>query len=134
MVITVTAFIFHKDKVLLIFHKKLNKWMHVGGHLKNNEFFDEGLKREMKEEVNLDVSILSYDKKLDKNATFLSKPFFIHSTVNKGEKDIAIDYICLAKEPINIKIKKDEIADFKWFSMEEIKNLDTFPLLKKFYP
>lgn len=133
--ITTTAFIFHKDKVLFVFHKKLNMWMHVGGHVKNNEFFDEALKREIKEEVNLDVSILTSDEgglpELEPNMVLLKKPIFIHGTIKNGKKDIALDYICLAKEPVNIKLKNDELKNFKWATQEEIKDLDISPLLKK---
>lgn len=58
MKITCTAFVFHKNKTLFIYHKEKDRWMHPGGHLEEGEDFDETLKREIKEETNLEVEIL----------------------------------------------------------------------------
>ena len=58
---TVLAYIFKQDKVLMLYrNKKKNdinegKWMGVGGHIEKGETPDQALKREVKEETNLDV-------------------------------------------------------------------------------
>jgi len=134
--ITTTAFIFNKNKLLFVLHKKLNKWMHIGGHVENNELFDEALKREIKEEVNLDVNIIdssgnSLTKYFTKDMIPQKIPFFIHGVKKDGKSKVCIDYICIAKEPIDIKLKNDELLDFKWISKEEISSLDSPELLKK---
>lgn len=134
--ITTTAFIFNKNKLLFVLHKKLNKWMHVGGHVENNELFDEALKREIKEEVNLDVDIINIDensltKYFTKDMIPLNTPFFIHGVKKEGKSKVCIDYICIAKEPVDVKLKNDELLDFKWVSKEEISGLDSPELLKK---
>ncbi len=127
--ITVNAFIFHENRLLLINHKKTKIWMHPGGHVKENEFFDDALKREIKEEVNLDVDIIGEDL-FGKETKFLElkKPFFIHG--NPNNKDIALDYVCVAKEPINIRLDETELSDFKWVAEEEIDKQDMPDLLK----
>jgi len=128
---TVTAFIFHDDKLLLVFHKKLQRWMHVGGHVKENELFDEALKREIKEEVGLSVEIIdahssaiSYDKKL-------ATPFFIQGNEKNGKKDISIDYVCKSKGDSLVKLQGEELEAYKWVTIPELESIETFPMLKQ---
>jgi len=110
--------------------------MHVGGHVKKNELFDEALKREIKEEVNLDVDIInsqndSLIKYFSKNMLPQTTPFFMHGVKKDGKIKICIDYICIAKEPVNIKLNTNELVDFKWVSKDEISSLDSPDLLKE---
>lgn len=133
--ITVNAFIFHKNKLLLVFHKKLQKWMHVGGHVENDEFFNEALRREIEEEVNLNVEIISNQEKrsVSTSKEFYPQeiPFFIHGIVRDNKRELALDYICRAKEPINFKLQTKELTNYRWIDYHEIDQIDTFPLLKE---
>lgn len=52
------AFIFNKKKELLVLKNKKDKWGIVGGHLEEGESAEAGLKREIKEETNLEVEII----------------------------------------------------------------------------
>jgi 8-oxo-dGTP pyrophosphatase MutT (NUDIX family) len=92
-----TAFIFHKDKLLLVFHRKLQKWMHVGGHVEEDEYFDDALFREIKEETGLKVKILNQKKKISKYE--LSIPFFVRAGDNK-ENSTAIPTLKLGYLPV----------------------------------
>ena len=47
---------FPQGKVLLLKSKKLNKFHLPGGHLQTGESFSQALRREVKEETNLDLS------------------------------------------------------------------------------
>lgn len=47
----VAGYIVNKDKLLLIHHKKLKKWLPVGGHIDENETPCKALRREVKEEM-----------------------------------------------------------------------------------
>ena len=74
---TVLAYIYHNDKVLMLFrNKKENdinegKYMGVGGHIEKGETPDMALIREIKEETNLDV--ISY--KLRGKLLFINKKY-----------------------------------------------------------
>ena len=126
MKITVTAFIFNEDKLLVVFHKKLKKWMHVGGHVEPNEFFSEALEREILEETKLKVSFLKIETNTHSNSEE-SLPFFIQHSEGT-ERKILIDYIVITKNPEDIQIQKSELEGFKWISKDELENIDSFPV------
>lgn len=57
---TATVFIIDsQQRVLLLWHKRLARWMPPGGHVDPNELPEETAVRECKEETGLDVEILS---------------------------------------------------------------------------
>ena len=55
---TVEVFIVHKDRVLLRMHDKFKKWMSVGGHIELDEDPEEAARREVKEEVGLEIELI----------------------------------------------------------------------------
>ncbi len=124
---TVTAFIFHNGKLLLIKHKRTGKWLHVGGHAEENETLDETLEREIKEEVNLEVKFLEnythYEKvSSDNGFKELPRPFYIHARDSGDHRKMSFDFVCVAENIDNLKILEDELDGYKWFTKEEIRN------------
>jgi len=55
---TVAIFAVHDEKVLLIHHRKLDKWLPLGGHIELDEDPEQAALREAKEESGLDVELL----------------------------------------------------------------------------
>lgn len=55
---TVATFVVHKDKVLLLRHAKLGKWLPPGGHIEPNELPDEAAVREVWEEAGIRVRLV----------------------------------------------------------------------------
>ena len=90
-----------RKEILLEKHKKRTPWYGYwilpGGKLEMGESLENCVKREIKEEVGIDVKI----KRLV--GVFVSK------------------------ESRNLKIKEDEIKDAKWFALKEIKKLRIHP-------
>ena len=124
--LVVTGFIFDDDKLLLILHKKLQKWLPVGGHIDSDETPDKTVIREIKEETNLDIEFLEKPdvKETEDMIKVLPLPFF-SNTHNVGSHDhCSLDYLVKAKNPDDIQIKKDEIIDYKWFTKEDLSNND----------
>jgi 8-oxo-dGTP diphosphatase len=56
---TASAYIIFNNRVLLRFHPKLNNWLGVGGHIELDEDPNEAVLREVKEEVGLDITLIS---------------------------------------------------------------------------
>jgi 8-oxo-dGTP pyrophosphatase MutT (NUDIX family) len=61
---TATTYIVHGTKVLLHFHKKLNMWLAIGGHVEENELPEEAALREIVEEAGLVAVLYNPDKQL----------------------------------------------------------------------
>src|SRR5712691_9286866 len=55
---TVAIFVVQKGKFLLIHHKKLDKWLPLGGHIELDEEPEQAALREAKEESGLDVELI----------------------------------------------------------------------------
>ena len=56
---TIAAYIVFENKVLLIHHKKLERWLPIGGHIELDETPEDALYREIQEECGLKVEIMS---------------------------------------------------------------------------
>lgn len=107
------GFIVKDKKVLLIKHKRKNMWLPVGGHVELGESFEEALKREIKEEVNIKIEIKSVFSILEE------------------DNELTYQYLCLFKGG-EIKINKKEILEYKWFSESEIKHSSINKDVRKF--
>jgi 8-oxo-dGTP pyrophosphatase MutT (NUDIX family) len=119
--ITGSAWIVNKEhtKALLIHHKKLNKWLQIGGHIDDTDkTIEETILREIKEESGLT------------NLKLLSSSIYdidIHTIPQK--KEIAehlhfdIRLIIEADENEALIPQDEEILDIKWCSVNEVQNL-----------
>ncbi len=133
----VSGIIFYANKVLLIKHKKFNKWLYPGGHIEKNETPEEALKREIFEEVGLKVSIIdssNYKYLAHANVRTLKTPFTIVEEVliktqKKEVYNIDLIYVCKSDKTEPLIINEKEVSEVHWFSINEIDNLDSFPEL-----
>jgi ADP-ribose pyrophosphatase YjhB (NUDIX family) len=135
---TATAFVTDsQNRVLLLWHKRMQKWMPPGGHVDENETPEDCAKRECKEETGLDVEIIG-DAQPDvfADAThegrMLKKPFAmllenIPASEERGEPAHEhMDFLFLAK-PIDesqaLVIAEAEADQVKWFTAEDLAAL-----------
>jgi len=120
--LVVSGYLIHNNKVLLIHHKKLDLWLPPGGHIDKDETPDDALRREFKEELNLDIEILNRNDVSDIGniKKQLAVPFYAN-VHNVGDHDHScLFYLCKPKNPEAIAINKNELNDFKWLSVEEL--------------
>ena len=125
-----SAYILNKNETLLIFHPKIQKWLPPGGHMEPNESPVEAVKREVKEEVGLDIELLQDECiVIDKwNARSFARPFLCleedipETKFEKAHKHIDFIYLANALNPKNALSSEDH--PIKWFSFEEILLLD----------
>lgn len=109
-------------EVLLVLHNE-GHWALPKGHPEIGETAQNTALRETKEEVNLDVEIIS-------NVS----PFVEKYTFNENDKQInkTVTYF-LAKLATQQKIitQASEIADYRWLNIDEAIELATFPASKQ---
>ena len=55
---TVAIFVVHEGRVLVIHHRKLEKWLPLGGHIELDEDPEMAAIREAREESGLDVELI----------------------------------------------------------------------------
>ena len=129
---TATVYIVAKikgqKKVLLHKHKKLNIWLPIGGHIEKGETQIDAVIREVKEETNLDLILISTNKKPVKTnfVTELPLPIAILEENipdyknTKAHKHIDLIYVGRAKNISKLKMKEE----YGWFSLEDLNKLD----------
>ncbi len=136
---TATAFIVDSRKrTLLLWHKRLNRWMPPGGHIDPDETPEDAAKRECKEETNLDVEIVG-DPQADlftqnrSEGRMLTKPIAmlleeIPASLERGEPAHQhMDFLFIARpldESQAIKIAEEESDRMRWFDAQEIEMLN----------
>lgn len=111
----------HEDKYLFV--KKTNNgsqnqgyWELPGGGLCFGELPEIALAREIKEETNLDISII--------------KPLLVWSFIkNKIKQVVGITYLC--KSSSNLVKTSEEHDDFIWIKKEDFGSISILPELKK---
>ena len=130
--LVVSGYVVYDGRVLLIQHKKLGLWLPPGGHIDPNEAPDDALKRELKEEVNLEVELLNRnDIPPGKNiVTQLAVPFYanVHSV---GDHDhCCLNYLCSTKSQEDLVINKAEANDYAWLSEEKLSQNRIIPEIR----
>jgi 8-oxo-dGTP pyrophosphatase MutT (NUDIX family) len=135
---TATAFVIDsQSRVLLLWHKKLQRWMPPGGHIDPNELPEETARRECKEETGLDVEIIGdAQPELFEDASaegrMLKKPIAfmleeIPALEDRGQPAHQhMDFLYLARpldEAQAFDLDRKEADDMRWFTAEEVAAL-----------
>lgn len=131
----VSAFITCQNKVLLIYHKKYQEWLPIGGHIELHEDPEEALYREIREECGLAVRVLADKPRIAHRGV---KPILIPSYVDchyisRTHKHIAFVYFAKSRSD-QVKLHVKEHKEFCWLSEEEL-GMKKFNLTKsiRFY-
>ena len=105
---------FENKKVLLMYNKKLNKWLQPGGHIEGKETPEETAIRETFEETGIKIKIIGPSFDGEK-----FQPVATERYVNKVGDMIDIQFIAI---PEKRDLLNDENNNTVWF---EIDKLDT---------
>lgn len=121
--VRVAALIYNsRNEILLLQQKKKSKlyWLLPGGGIEYGEPALEALKRELKEELDLSLS----------NAQFL----FVNESIDPNGKRHLLQLVFHVEVSNQPKITEQDraIVDFRYFSIQEIKDLDLRPDIKEY--
>jgi 8-oxo-dGTP pyrophosphatase MutT (NUDIX family) len=111
------------DRVLLTLHRKLNKWLQLGGHCDGDPHVEATALKEAEEESGLtgleffSSSVFSVGTTFDLDVHLIparkEEPAHFHYDVR---------FLVIANDPPQIKIS-EESQDLRWFSLEEALSL-----------
>ncbi len=128
------------DKVLFIFHKKLQKWLPPGGHLDPNELPHQAAIREIFEETGVRAELVdvSDDLKIAPGGPESQQPvplciLYQRIPANaKEEEHMHFDftYVLTASEQALVGAAR-EVDDVRWVPLNQVDSYDTFDGVKK---
>ena len=122
---TCSVFVIQNQKLLMIKHKKLKRWLPPGGVIEDTERPDEAAIREVLEELNLKIKLIGNTNNEIPDVKIVHQPIHIQVENNPYGKD-NIDFIYYAEPEesnFQIRINIDEVSDYLWFDREMIKDI-----------
>src|SRR5260221_14383362 len=135
---TVAIFVVHDKKILLIHHRKLDKWLPLGGHIELDEDPEQAALREAKEESGLDVELLGERPPTTSPGTrALTAPRFLdiqriketheHIGLIYGARPVGsarcADRTSQRDVPTNPILATEEHHDIRWCGVEDLEKL-----------
>ena len=105
---------FENKKVLLMYNKKLDKWLQPGGHIEGKETPEEAAIRETFEETGIKIKIIG--PTFDNNKF---QPIATERYINKVGDMIDIQFLAI---PETKELLNDENNKTMWFSIEDLEN------------
>lgn len=118
-------------KVLLVHHRKFDKWTPPGGHIEPNETPEQVVVREFKEELGLDIAIVSVLPPAysgDDRVAPIAVPFYMDlETADFDEPRVGFFYFVELRDPNQImQHQEKELHNAEWFAKEDLTDLKTF--------
>lgn len=116
-------------KILLVKHKKFDKWVQPGGHIEPDELPEETAVREVYEETKIKIKLLGVRFPRENDCI---RPLGIQKNLNKvGEVHIDIIYPAVPLNPYNCDpVISEESTEAGWFSLNDLENISVFPDIK----
>jgi 8-oxo-dGTP diphosphatase len=128
--------ILREDRVLLLEHRKLGCWLYPGGHVEPNEDPVQAVRREVREEVGLEVDIVSDERFSHPDITVVEPPFTIMvediPDPDGAHQHIDLIYVCTPRD------SSDAVADgnhdieydgYRWVPLADLASIHTTPEL-----
>src|SRR6516162_421083 len=121
---TVAIFVVHDAKILLIDHRKLDKWLPLGGHIELDEDPEIAALREAKEESGLDVELLGERPPTTSPGTraLIAPRFLDIHRITETHEHIGMIYWARPKQG-KLALAAGEHHDIRWSSAKELDHL-----------
>ena len=110
---------FENKTVLLMYNRKLNKWLQPGGHIEGKELPEETAIRETFEETGVEIEIIG-----PKFENSKYHPIAVERYINKVGDMIDIQFVARPKEKIKSNkedLNNDENNKVIWMSLDELQ-------------
>ena len=122
---TVALFIVHQEKVLLVHHRKLGKWLPIGGHIELDEDPEQAALREAKEESGFDVELIGERPPTTEDGTraLISPRFLDIHRISDTHEHIGMIYWARPKSG-ELALAEAEHHDIRWCNKRELEALE----------
>ncbi len=120
---TATTFIVFGDKALLHWHKSLQLWLPIGGHIDRDELPAEAALREIVEEAGIEVALYQPSPllKFEDDALELPRPaHLLLEPINPHHQHIDFIYYGVAKTD-GVRPADGESTQLRWFSRGDLQ-------------
>lgn len=121
---TVSIFIVKDRKVLFIFHKHLNRWLPIGGHIELDENPEQAALREAKEESGLDVELVGERSPLKAEPGFvplLNPAYMDIHLIKEPHWHIGMVYFARVKSG-EVTLNAEEHKDIQWLGEKDLED------------
>lgn len=121
---TVAILVVHEDRVLLIHHRKLNRWLPLGGHVELDEDPEQAAIREAREESGLDVELSGERPPVTEPGTraLIAPRFLDIHRISGTHEHIGMIYFARPTGGA-LELATEEHLDTRWCSSEELDTL-----------
>lgn len=118
---TVSVFIVHDETVLLVHHRKLGRWLPVGGHIEIGENPEQAALREAWEESRLEIELVGARPPREfPGTTILTAPSYLDvHDISGDHRHIGLIYFARA-ETGEVRLAESEHHDIRWFSRADL--------------
>lgn len=121
---TVAIFVVHDEKVLLVHHRRLKKWLPLGGHIELDEDPELAAIREAKEESGLDVKLLGERPPTSGEGTraLIAPRFLDIHRITETHEHIGMIYWATT-ESSKLRLEEEEHLAIQWCRREDLELL-----------
>ena len=123
---TVAIFVVHDEKILLIHHRKLDKWLPLGGHIELDEDPEAAALREAREESGLDVELIGERPPTTEPGTraLIAPRFLDIHRIHETHEHIGMIYWARPANPREaVTLAEDEHHDICWSTRAGLDSL-----------
>jgi 8-oxo-dGTP pyrophosphatase MutT (NUDIX family) len=121
---TVAIFVVHESRVLLIHHRKLDKWLPLGGHIELEEDPEQAALREAREESGFEVELIGERPPTTEPGTraLIAPRFLDIHRINDTHEHIGMIYWARPRDG-NMTLAPEEHHAIRWCSPAELDEL-----------
>jgi len=125
---TVAVFVIDHDRVLLVHHRRLGKWLPVGGHIELDEDPEQAVHREVREESGLEIEIVGDRPPTTGPGTraLIAPRFLDIHRINDSHEHIGMIYFARPRSG-SLRLAEAEHHDIRWCSASDLDRLIPTP-------
>ncbi len=121
---TVAIFVVHEGRILLIHHRKLNKWLPLGGHIELDEDPEQAALREAREESGFEVELVGERPPTTEPGTraLIAPRFLDIHRINETHEHIGMIYWARPRLG-QLTLASEEHHDIRWCTASDLDTL-----------